>query len=185
MSNTNSLKIKEDRSQMAMLRAILDTDMAVRVGVLSSPQGTDMGSPLKAQAAKKERGPKGRGIVNSKDADIVDIAMIHEFGSHKANIPARSFLRSTAEDPKTIIRVEALIKRAFKKDESLSKIMEIIGVGLVSQVKRTFRHNDWDALKDPTRGGKNKKGQARPLIDTGQLRASIGYVVEKDNRGAS
>jgi hypothetical protein len=32
-------------------------------------------------------------------------------------------------------------------------------------------------LAGPTRGGRNKLGQARPLIDTGQLRASISYEV--------
>jgi phage gpG-like protein len=41
-------------------------------------------------------------------------------------------------------------------------------------------HEDWEPLKDPTRGGKNAAGGGRPLNDTGRMRDSVNYVASED-----
>ena len=69
-----------------------------------------------------------------------------------------------------------------KKKMDIDTALGLMGQLVEADIKATFTNNDWPALKDPTRGGRNPDGGAKPLIDTGQLRQSIRYQIVKDGR---
>lgn len=128
------------------------------------------------------------------------LGYIHEFGSPKANIPARPFLIPGVRDAKE--GYEARLKKAAQAaiDNDNTKIdAELNAAGLVAQnaVKAKINSGDFLPLSDATlraRAARGRKGAktelasraagnapstefAKPLIDTGQLRNSITYVV--------
>lgn len=130
------------------------------------------------------------------------LGYIHEFGSPAANIPARPFLIPGIKDAKKQIteRLEKALQQALAGD-SQGADRQLSAVGLVAQnsVKAKISEGDFEPLSDATlraraaRGRKGAKAElasraagnppnnenARPLIDTGQLRASIAFVVRK------
>lgn len=114
----------------------------------------------------------------SSGVTVGQVAIIHEFGT--STIPERSFLRSTwREEEKKLFDTLRKILKGMKGNAGNKQKMalEKLGNYMVGRVKKKFTNNDWPDLEDPTRGGKNKGGNATPLVDTGQLRASITYEV--------
>ena len=155
----------------------------IKVGIIAKP-----GDP------KEVRNKDGQ-IVKTryKEATITKVALTHEFGSPTRGIPERSFLRATFEARKKAVNklIEVKIGKQMAKGRlDVKAIMKSVGVFLSREVKKSFRvgglktakFKKWPGLKDPTRQGRNKMGGAKPLIDTGQLRNSIGYVVEKKTK---
>jgi phage gpG-like protein len=160
----NDTIVKVNRKAEKILDDFLNADIYVKVGVLDKPDNN----------AHKASDPK-------KDGDGVTIgrvAAIHEFGTD--TIPQRSFIRSTYEkEERNLANTFRRLAKAEAKQSQpkLERFVEKVGVWFTGRVKKTFTNNNWPPLKDPTRGGRNKSGQATPLVDTGQLRASIGYEV--------
>ena len=167
----------------------------VKIGVLGDPDQKGRG---KSTDAKSEVLADGI-VVASDDMTVLDIAVIHEFGL--GHVPQRSFIRSTWEkEQKKLGKVfeKALIRDVVKTgkissgddiDKRLTKILTFAGAWFAGRVRKTFTNNDWPALKDPSRGGKNFEHsssfigpprKSMPLIDTGQLRASISFQVIND-----
>jgi len=176
---------KTNKKLEAALDRIFSIGAFVKVGIIGKPDNV---GGVKADAGKEVLKPWQGDffLFTSTSVTLVDVAVIHEFGT--STIPQRSFLRSTyAENKKKIPRAfEAEARRALKKKEwDPEEIMERIGIWFQGLVVKKFTNNDWPALKDPTRGGKNKKGNATPLVDTGQLRQAISYQVIKTKSGGA
>ena len=108
----------------------------------------------------------------------VTLAAVHEFGSRDGKIPQRSFLRATVDRERDM--VSNMMKRATKRvanGSSLEKELGIIGEKVKAEVIRTIDQSiGIQPLKKST---ETRKGSTRPLIDTGQLKASITWKVEK------
>jgi hypothetical protein len=169
------VKVKTNKKLEDMLNELFTGTNILKVGILAKPDS----KKIKSTDAKKVRDSEGS-VEESSTATIYDVAITHEFGDDRRNIPQRSFLRSTFEDKKSKIEKTAtlLLKRDLKdNDFEPKKILSKLGVWFVGEVKNKFRTNDWDALEDRTRGGKNKEGRATPLHDTGQLKNSIDFQV--------
>jgi phage gpG-like protein len=173
----NEVKSMTNKQAMQWLEDMLNSDMSVHVGIVGAPEtaGADSGSDFK----KTHDG--------FEPVSLFTVAAVHEFGSPKRNIPERSYLRSTFDENKekvTAVFIKAIRMKgaAYAGSKSEQKeILSSVGQWLADKTKAKFTNNAWTPLKDPTRGGRNKLGRARPLIDTGQLRASISYqVVEGD-----
>lgn len=120
-------------------------------------------------------------------ATVVDIGTFHEFGTTGAKgkvIPERSFIRSTRDENDQKYRkiIETMRQQIFKpRGTSVAMTVEQ-GLGLLGEliqgdIQAKFLNNNWEELQDQTRGGRNPEGDAKPLIDTGQLRQSIRYQV--------
>lgn len=178
----NTVKIKRNRKLEKEIQELLSLNAFVKVGILSKPdKGKNKGSDKKDKVLRD-------GIVVPSDATVAEIGYYHEFG--KGFLPQRSFLRSTWDTEKTkLMKVfQTAMKRGLAKGDPEQKseaLLKFTGAWFVGRVKKTFTNNDWDGLKDPTRGGRNKDGTATPLVDTGQLRASIAYqVIDNDPEGA-
>lgn len=176
------MKVKKYPKNEKVLNDLLKMNYTSKIGVLQDPDATNTTRrAIKAQADKKVRNDENR-IVTTTDIDVLDVAIIHEFGAPDANIPERSFLRSTADDKAVQRYMVKVARKTLETETDPMKIMKLLSVALVGRVKLRFTRNNWDSLKDPTRGGKNFKGTAKPLIDTGQLRASIAYQVLKGDK---
>ena len=176
---SSEVKLRSNPQIEKLLSSILSEERAIKVGLVGKPEiGAATGSD-----AKMSKDEEGEYNFND-DVDLAYIASIHEWGYEGENItiPQRSFLRSTFEEEKE--RVGKNLAIAIRKQAKENKYdpelaLHKVGVWMVGKVKKKFTNNDWPALKDPTRGGKNFEGTATPLVDTGQLRASIDYELVK------
>jgi len=124
------------------------------------------------QHGKKKHRPKGEG---GKEVDMADIAMFNELGTSTS--PPRPFLRMTVDENKDKINAfveaeTAKIADGGSADTALKK-MGAFGVRLVQDKigSGTFEPN--------APSTKKAKGSDHPLIDTGQMRQSVHYVVKK------
>jgi phage gpG-like protein len=116
------------------------------------------------------------------------LAMIHEYGSPAAHIPARPFL-----EPGIIhshAEIVADLREGAKEvldtlnPKAAGKSLNKAGMHASTQVKKEFTDNNWEPLKQPRgkKGRSHRKGAAvveKPLIDTGALRASISDEIKK------
>ena len=123
------------------------------------------------------------GVHGEAGSRQVQIATFHELGTPGGLIPQRSFIRSTVDGRRKDI--------AEVQTKSLDKIVDgkataedaagIVGLWVENAIKKKITSGDpaWPPLKDATIA---RKGSSRPLIDTGQLRASITHVVTKGEK---
>lgn len=112
------------------------------------------------------------------------LGYLHEFGSPKANIPARPFLNPG------IARVQESINGHLEKaakaamDVNQEKVdVELNATGLIAQAgaRNEITNGDLAPLATSTLAARRRRGRTgdKPLIDTGQLRNSITYVIRK------
>jgi len=137
---------------------------------------------------------------DSEPVNNATLGYIHENGSPVRNIPARPFLVPGVEDAQERIgqRLNKAAKAALNSQRRKSDD-ELEAAGMIARdsVKRKINSGDFEPLAAATlraRAAKGRKGaqaelasraagnapnndNARPLIDTGQLRNSINYVV--------
>ena len=112
------------------------------------------------------------GVMDSKNATK---AAINEYGTSK--IPQRPFMRTATNrygkswGSKAVKAVQSVMKGM-----PISQGTELIGMQMKSDISSTLTNGPWTPNAPSTIA---KKGSSRPLIDTGELRASINYKVEK------
>lgn len=111
---------------------------------------------------------------DGKKTTTAQVAAANEFGTE--TIPERSFLRSTvAENESKYIKLdERLIGLIIDGKLDTKQASEVLG----QQVKKDVQQKIVD-LRTPPNSPKTiaAKGSSNPLIDTGQMRQSIDYVV--------
>ena len=117
------------------------------------------------------------------DLTLVELAAVHEFGSPAANIPERSFLRSTFRErsAKALASMVAKITKAILANKvTVKQGVNMLGAWGATEVKNTITQTEIPPpLKPATIAA---KGSKRPLVDTGQLLNSITWVVEDDGK---
>ena len=115
------------------------------------------------------------------DMNNATLAFIHTYGSPIANIPARPFLIPGIKKAQELI-TKNLGKAALAifegNPEKATQFLNKAGQVASNSVKRIFTDpsNGWPPNSPLTI---YLKGSDRPLIDTGQLRKSITYVVRE------
>lgn len=153
--------------------------------------------------ANADRDDEDRGPINN-----AALAFIHDNGSPAANIPARPFLRAGIEEDKEKIEQRLKKAADAALDGDSNKVdQQLHAAGLIGQnaVRNKINSGDFAPLSDATLearasrktpGVRLNKGAAtelerrdsgqapstdfaKPLIDTGQLRNSITYVVRE------
>lgn len=118
-----------------------------------------------------------------KDSDftVAEVGMVHEFGGK--DIPQRSFIRSTHDEIKDMVfekmkhvKIDVLLRRT-----TVFKALSLVGLMVQRAIQKKITDGDstWEPLKPETI---KKKGSSKPLIDTGQLRASIRYEVKEGDK---
>ncbi len=114
--------------------------------------------------------------VEGSDLTMVELGAIHEYGAPKANIPERSWLRSTADEKKNewMALLERALVQVVRGRLDVQTAMELVGQRCVSDVQKKIRSNIPPALAAETI---RRKGSSVALIDSGRFVQSISYEV--------
>ncbi len=118
---------------------------------------------------------KGRseGAINN-----VGLAAIHEFGAPQANVPERSFIRSTVDDKLPVWRrlLTKLGGSIYALELPVEQALNVVGLRMASDIQRTINKGrpEWDDLKPRTIA---RKASAKALIDTRELLRSVKHYV--------
>jgi len=109
---------------------------------------------------------------------VIAVAVFNEFGTE--TIPERPFIRTTARKKRKEVQQfeKQLIGMVLRSKGSFGMKRVLNGIGLKFQtlIQKGFREEAWKPNSPKT---VSRKGSSQPLIDTGQLRQSISYKVEK------
>lgn len=165
-----TVKRTQNKTNEAFLKTLIGRPFEIKVGIMSDPTGTTVRGDDKKKASHSERGikrsPRGR---NARTPTVAEVGRYHEFGTRK--IPKRSFLVSTYKR-KRREWTEAFIKlvQTSVDEQTYRKALLQYGALMQRDVRLTFTNNNWKPLK-------HRSGT--PLVDTGQLRRSIGYSVRE------
>lgn len=154
-SKSVKIKVKKDNTKELLKRLESMKRMDLLVGV---PQSE----------SEREKDEK-------QDITNAQLMFIHSEGSPAKNIPPRPVIDMTLKEEKE------KINEKFKK--ALNSVLaggnprvelEKLGIYVVNKIKAKFGSDDLAPLQPATI---KAKGSDRPLIDTGQLRDSITYIV--------
>lgn len=121
-----------------------------------------------------------RGRKQDAGINIAQYAAENEFGTDK--IPQRSFMRSTFDEK--IGEIEDIIDNelglVIDRVQSLNKAFARIGLSIQGMVQMKIRE-----IRSPPNSPVTiaLKGSSKPLIDFGQMIASVRYVVRKARSG--
>jgi hypothetical protein len=110
------------------------------------------------------------------------IGYFHEMGAPRANIPARPFLVPGIVDatPRLVTQMRAGVEAALKGDSAgLDHRMHSAGMIAQNSVRAKINSGLPPPLSDRTIRARLARGRTGtvPLIDTGQLRNAITYVI--------
>jgi len=147
-----------------------------------------IGVPSSKDMHTQKRDKDGNIIVDDNaTVSILQVAAVNEFGSSDGRIPERSFLRSTIsknKDKYKELGVKITKKLVDNPSKSLYKnLLGKLGLIAVQDVQKTIvelsepENAESTQLKKGRSLGKGKKVD-NPLIDTGQLRQSITYIID-------
>lgn len=125
---------------------------------------------------KSERKQNVQGEEASEPITNAELMFIHSNGSPARNIPKRPTIEPTIEEnQKTISEKFKKIAQSMLDNKSDGKEeLEKLGIWVVNKIKARFGSDELAPLKEATI---KAKGSDRPLIDTGQLRNSVTYIV--------
>jgi phage gpG-like protein len=107
---------------------------------------------------------------------MLDLAMVHEYGSRDGRIPARSFIRSTCDAKQKehleLIRTlqEKILLGRLTAKQALTQLGEVVA----KDMAQTINEGVQPALLEETI---RRKKSSKPLIDTGRLKGSITHEV--------
>lgn len=130
-----------------------------------------VGVQAKDKAVRRGKG----GSIRNTDQPLAVIAAIHEFG--RGDMPQRSFLRSAYDE--NLPMIDKMIQRVANgavfglgTNAALNQLGNVVQ-GMVQRkiVDGPFVPNSPATIK--------RKKSSKPLIDTGHLRQSIRYVIER------
>lgn len=130
-----------------------------------------VGVQAKDKAVRRGKG----GSIRNTDQPLAVIAAIHEFGL--GDMPQRSFLRSAYDE--NLPMIDKMIQRVANgavfglgTNAALNRLGNVVQ-GMVQRkiVDGPFVPNSPATIK--------RKKSSKPLIDTGHLRQSIRYVIER------
>jgi len=113
---------------------------------------------------------------SSGDITVAGIGYAHEYGT--ATLPERSFMRSTIQAKKK--EIIALQKKLLKQIVN-GKIKMEAGLGLLGEFMSDVISQKIVSITSPPNTPETieAKGSSNPLIDTGQLKNSITYEVNR------
>ena len=110
-----------------------------------------------------------------------ELMFIHTNGSELLNIPKRPTIEPTIEQNRDAIakKIKKIVLDIVNTNTDNSDAeLEKIGLWLVNKVRAKFGSEE---LAPNAPSTIKAKGSDRPLIDTGQLRNSVTYVIRREN----
>lgn len=117
------------------------------------------------------------GATYENGISVAQVAAWNEYGTTR--MPARPFIRTTFSRDRDKIQnyLSAEVKKMIETgDIDAEATFNRIGAYSKSLVQKNIREGPWVPNAPSTI---RKKGSSRPLIDTGQMRQSVQYVVRE------
>lgn len=154
--------------------------MAARTKDRITPDGIRFQKMLKELADKEVRiGFQHGAAAEENGTDVCDVAAWNELGTE--HIPSRPFLRKSVDENES--RINAFLQ-SKKKDlvsgTSAGQVLKEIGVFQKDLIQEKITEGDFAPNADSTI---RKKGSSKPLIDSGRMRQSVNYVIQKKGGG--
>lgn len=120
----------------------------------------------------------GAELVDSDALDIAEIAAVNEFGSTKANIPERSFMRTTVDEKRIKYKkvLSDLMGDILIGVKTVNNALDLFGIRVVGDIKRKIT-----SIRVPPNAPSTiaqKPGGNNPLIDTGRMRNAVTHKVK-------
>ena len=144
-------------------------------------RGVLVGVPAGAMHTKK-RGPgkdglPGKPVKDPNPMSLAQIAVTHEFGAPEQNIPERPALRGGIKRgiPKFNDINRDSLRKVVLGELTVEQALGRLGAAAQGEVQREFIVGGFVPNKPETL---RRKGSSRPLIDIGQYRQSITWVLE-------
>lgn len=161
-----SLKVRKDNLKKikANLKKLSKLDLLV-------------GVPQEEGNRDKRRDYKTKKIVKDENIEITnaELMFIHSQGSPARGIPKRPTIEPTIEENKELIQKTIKKIATDMLDGADGRVeLEKLGIRLVNKIRAKFGSDELVPIKNATI---KAKGSERPLIDTGQLRNSVTYVI--------
>ena len=116
---------------------------------------------------------------DGKKVDVLDVAMFNELGT--STTPSRPFMRDSVDDnmDKITSFCKSQLKGIANGSSNAEQALKAIGAMQVGLVQKTIKDGDFAPNAPSTIA---LKGSDKPLIDTGQMRQSVHYVIS-DKKG--
>ena len=133
--------------------------------------------PRKTKKKNQEDEQEKKDEKKKKEIDVCDVAAWNELGVPSKNIPSRPFLRKSVDENKE--KIEAFLKLQAKRVMNgvpAADVLKKTGAFQVRLIREKIENGSYEANADATI---EKKGSDKPLIDTGRMRQSVHYVIEK------
>jgi hypothetical protein len=134
-------------------------------------------------------GPAADEIEEGSNYTVAQIAEVHEFGL--GHVPERSFLRAYLDENEDrliralLLLLQAQVKAAVARGSKVTiteqtNVLNKLGLFMVGEIQKRISARIAPVLADETIRRKTINGKAGdvPLINTGQLRASITHLAE-------
>lgn len=116
---------------------------------------------------------------------VAYVAAIHEFGAPQRSIPARPFMRPTAEQKKSEWgrQVAGAVRGSIDGKVDVAQAFDAIGAMAAGDIGRTISRVKTPPLKASTLRARQTRKKTpgvskKPLVDTGLLIQSVSHVVE-------
>jgi len=120
-------------------------------------------------------------VIHNRNMNVATLAHIHEFGRESANVPMRSFLRSTADKLKfwNSKRFRDQVGNIVTGGGSRLGVLMLMGDITLEAVKRDMRKGIPPELSEITIADKKKKKRKKltALFDTQKLYKSLGMKI--------
>lgn len=149
--------------------------MAVKVKDTVTADGKKFEKLLKDLKDLEVRIGIQQGETSEDGVDLVDIAMFNELGT--VHIPSRPFLRDSVDA--NMDQINAFLqsmKKELLRGGSAEDVLKKIGVFQKGLVQEQIISGDFAPNSEATI---RKKGSDTPLVDTGRMRQSVNYVIQK------
>ena len=154
--------------------------MGIKIRDTVTGDGKKFEKLLKELADKEIRVGFQHGKAAEEDGtDICDVAMWNELGTE--NIPSRPFIRMSVDENES--KIEEFLKGKVKElvnGADAEQILKEIGLFQKDLIQEKITEGSFVPNADSTI---QRKGSSKPLIDTGRMRQSVDYVIQKKGSG--
>lgn len=126
----------------------------------------------------------GRNTEPGEAINNAQLMYIHENGAPEVNIPARPVVHPTVKENRFLIQrgLKAAGEKALEGDTvGVLKTLNALGLVMQNQMRKKITDGPFAPLSERTLAARRAKGRTgtKPLIDTGQLRRALTYVIKK------
>lgn len=154
--------------------------MAANVKDRMTPDGVKFQKMLKELAEMEVRIGFQHGKATEEDGtDICDVAAWNELGT--VNMPSRPFLRKSVDENEG--KINSFLqskKRDLVRGVPAKQVLKEIGIFQKDLIQEKITEGSFTPNAPST---VRQKGSSKPLIDTGRMRQSVDYVIQKKGSG--